>query len=159
MSIFESGQVLILFRFILLATVFCVILSPSPSYAADSVAFVHKNMLPNEPLKTLLSEHDFNQIAEVDLNNDSIDEYILEENTRTSIRNFEILALIDEKLIPLGNIRAQKIMLAYDEQNGVRSILGFKDAKNDYEYDVYAWDAMRSRYSNVKNIKTEGGSE
>lgn len=133
--------------------------SPKLASAADSIAFTDKSNLKSETLKTLLSNRDFNQIAEVDLNNDSIDEYVLERDTNEAFREFEVLALINERLIPLANIQAQKLMIAYDEQNGVRSILGFRDANNDYEYDIYAWDALHSRYGNVKDIKAKGGSQ
>ena len=48
-------------------------------------------------------------------------------------------------------------MVAYDEHHGVRSLLGFKDANNDYEYEVYAWNAMKSTYTRARDLK--GGDQ
>ena len=150
---------MILFRFVLMAVIMCAFFAPNVSYAADSIPFIKKNDFKDTQIKNLLSEQDFNKIAAIDLNEDSIDEYVLERDFKGALRAYELLALIDEQLIPLGIIRAEKLMLAYDQQHGVRSILSFKDANNDYEYEVYAWDAMRSRYSNIKDIETSGGAE
>ena len=129
-----------------------MVFSPAHVLAADSISFINKEDFKNQQLVSLLLEHDFHGIAEVDLNNDSIDEYVLKRDAGGTSQEFQVLALINDTLVPLGNIRAQKLMIAYEENNGVRSILGFKDANNDYEYDIYAWDAMKSRYSNNKGI-------
>ena len=142
-----------------MAVVVCAFFAPSLSSAADSIAFMDKNDFKDIQIQNLLSEQDFNKIAIVDLNDDSINEYVLERDFKGALRAYELLALIDEQLIPLGIIRAEKLMLAYDQQHGVRSILSFNDANNDYEYEIYVWDAMRSRYSNIKDIETSGGAE
>jgi len=131
----------------------CAIFSPSLGYAAESISFIDKNEVDKQQIPSSLSKRNFNQLAEVDLNNDSVAEYILLRDADDSSHAFEVLAMINNRLIPLAKIRAQKLMIAYDENNGVRSILGFKDANNDYEYDIYSWDAMRSKYSNRTSMR------
>ena len=135
-----------LFRLAMVSVMLCVILTPTTSHAADLISFTEKEAFKDIRASRLLASYNFAQIAAIDLNNDSIDEYILSKNSNNLSKEYNVLALTDDGAVSLATISAQKLMLAYDQNAGVRSILGFSDADNDYEYDIYTWDAMRSSF-------------
>lgn len=142
---------MILFRFVFV--VFTVLaFAPSTANTAESLAFTDKNLIENKDLEKVLSSYEYLQFAPVDLNNDSISEYILITDT---LNEFEIIAIKDDLPVSLGTIDALKLMVSHDQTHGVRSLLVFSDPKNDYDYDVYKWDAINSSYALDKNLDVE----
>ncbi len=98
-------------------------------------------------------------IATVDLNGDSLDEYI-GKTTADSSQNSDIApfyvfsstSLHAQTPIYLGVIHARTIMLGYESHHGVRDILAFSNIDNDFDYDAYTWNPMHSRYVHEKQI-------
>jgi len=124
------------------------------SYGADRIVFEDKETARVSHLGFSELGFDFTHVAMVDLNNDSIEEVIVKDTQSGSTARHTILGLSDSDASVIGQIDAQKLMLAYDTQNGVRSILAFKDTNNDFEYDIYRWDALGAQYRTIK-----GGGE
>ncbi len=154
MSFFDIGLVLFYFKFLLTIFFLAFAFQPEMSHATEALTFTHKDSLQKGRAAKLLSHYDFEQFAAVDLNNDSIDEYILKT---TKDEAFEVLALGDDKLISLGVINARKLMVSDSRTNGVRSLFGFSDPNNDFEYDIYTWDAMNSSFVLATKLDQKGG--
>ena len=127
-----------------------------PSYAGESIDFIDKSAFKDMRIVRTLSQHSFSQIAAIDLNNDSIDEYILADPLDGMHYQYEIIASIDKGVASLGKLKGTKLMAAYDTHHGVRNLLGFDDVKNDYEYEVYQWDAASSRFVRERDLKVGG---
>lgn len=143
------------FRLAFLAIILCAPFGKA--YAAEAITFTQDYSAKDKRIKDLISQHAHSKIAVLDLNNDSIDEFIFSKQITANLNQYELMALTDSGAVSLGAITAKKLMLAYDQHNGVRSILGFSDDKNDFNYDVYAWDALNSSYALESEIKKKGG--
>ena len=128
----------------------------TPLYAAENIQFIDKSKLQGAPIQRLLSTHDFSHIARVDLNNDSIDEYILSNMSSKQRYHFDIIAHADDGLVTLGTITGYKLMISHHENHGVRSLLSFDKADNDFQYDIYKWDALTSQFTNARAIASGG---
>ena len=137
-----------LFRLTALALLTAAALLPQASYAADNIEFIEKNLFKNSSARDVVSTYDFQEIAAVDLNSDSLDEFILKDGV------FKVLAQSNGKIIEIGEIDAVKIMLSYKHSHGVRDILAFSSADNDFEYDVYRWDIDKLRYTHKSQDRT-----
>jgi len=88
-------------------------------------------------------------IAPVDLNEDGLHEFIVRDkscDSRKQSCDFKILAENNDKIILLGEIPAYNIALGNAYSQGVRNILAFENAANDYAYAVYVWEPLQSRY-------------
>lgn len=132
-----------------------VLSAPSVVLAADSVQFTLKNSFKSLSTLRSLEAFTFSAIAEVDLNDDGLKEFILRDDTVMDRPEFRILGMNDGKFFELGTVHAQKLMLSYNRNHGVRSILAFENARNDYEYIIYQWDANRSHYVDQKHVLRE----
>ena len=127
-----------------------------PSHAADRIDFVDKTSFDHPDILSALSGHSFQQIAAIDLNNDSIDEYILVDMLDGKHHEYQIIAANGRDVTLLGSVRAIKLMAAYDMNHGVRNLLAYDDARNDFEYEVYHWDALASRFISDKTPQSGG---
>ena len=95
-------------------------------------------------------------IAGADLNRDGIDEFIVDSSGCRAAQTkctYLILAESGENMIRLGRLAAYNIMLADSYSHGVRDIMAFNNADNDFAHTLYVWEPDRSRY-----IMAEGGS-
>lgn len=85
-------------------------------------------------------------VAKADLNEDGFDEYIFKTPTEDGLFNFEVFALPDVKPVSLALFKGKNVMLGNDYKHGVRNLLVFEDAKNDFSYDIHIWNSQDSRY-------------
>ena len=148
-----GGQVLTVSRFILSVCFLVVCAFAIPSYAAESLDFIDKNNAKAHDLANISDHYRFSRVARVDLNNDSIDEFILARAINDTRNHFDVVATTGDGLAELGSFEARKMMVAYDEHHGVRSLLSFNHPDNDFDYDVYQWDAAQSRFVNIRSLK------
>ncbi len=124
--------------------------SPVESFALDHLRFEDKNSFQLQKLPPQIHEQSFSSLARFDLNGDHIDEIILQNQINDISNMYQIYGINDKDAILLGKITAQKIMISYDAKYGVRSILQFTNGDNDYDYDIYEWDAVSSQYKAIK---------
>lgn len=82
----------------------------------------------------------------IDLNEDGIDEIVARSQTCEQQCVFNILAYSNSEFISIGKIEAKHIALGRDYNNGVRNILAYKSDINDFEHDLYLWNALDRRY-------------
>jgi len=85
-------------------------------------------------------------IAKADLNDDEIEELIVRSDCKNSLCDFRVLAELHGKLVELADIQAQNIQLSDTFTNGVRNIIAFKNASNDFDHSVYIWEPQARRY-------------
>lgn len=88
------------------------------------------------------------EIGKADLNNDGLDEFI----ARTKNCNidgkcqFHVLAEADGYIQSLGILAGQNLLLGNEYRHGIRNLLVFKDASNDFDYELYTWHPETSEY-------------
>lgn len=86
-------------------------------------------------------------VAVIDLNGDSIDERIeRRENSTQGMSSFLISADKNGKGVSLGTLNGRKVMAGNHYRHGVRNLLLFQDAGNDFSYDVYGWNPTALGY-------------
>lgn len=99
--------------------------------------------------KTYETDISLYYIADIDLNNDGIDEYILKRKSCESDKSYCIYSIIAEKdnnIILLSKIRAKSIMIGETYSYGIKDILAFKNEINDYNFDIYMWSPSQKMY-------------
>lgn len=135
------------------ATVFMVgILLAINALAIEKLRFNHGLSTISKALIHQHLGHDTAEnfdIAQADLNGDGLYEFIIKQKTCTAPdKNCDIFVLArrDTTMIELLRVQARHVALDRDYHKGVRSLLAFKDAYNDFKYDVYVWEAKQSRY-------------
>lgn len=95
-----------------------------------------------EPLSAL----DF---AKVDLNDDSLPEFILRDKScsgERAICAYNVWAETDQGVISLGTVRAKTLLLGNERSHGVRNLMAFTDTHNDYAYSVFVWNPTEKRF-------------
>ena len=87
-------------------------------------------------------------IAEADLNQDGLSEFILRSKSCKTLPvcRFDILAETDEGIVSLGTIQGKNLLLGNEFTHGVRNILLFEEAMNDFDYELYTWHPELSSY-------------
>lgn len=130
----------------------CAAFAPRVSYAAEDITFSAPDRGDALVIASSIAPEEETQAARIDLNGDDIDEYII-QIPQKKLSTFNIIAYVDDKVLKLGRIKAYRIMVSNDRENGVRDILAFSEDRNDFEYETYQWDATLSRY-----IKKDGGA-
>ena len=135
-------------RFIVFA---CFILAALPGSANAAVGLIFKDDVSARQ-KALIQDY-FQQkppadltIAKADLNDDGTEELIAKANCQAALCDFHILAESHEKLVELADIKAQNIQLSDTFTSGVRNIIAFKNASNDFDHSVYIWEPQARRY-------------
>lgn len=141
-----------LFRLTVLAFLFVATFVSQTSYAADNVAFIEKDRFDDISARSIIASYDFSSIAAFDLNRDGIDEFILKTEIDDAPALFQVIALKDDTHIKIGEIKAMKIMVSYEDHHGVRSILAFNNPHNDFDYRVYQWHAQDAHYMLEKRV-------
>lgn len=109
------------------------------------------NTLLGEVYETDISLY---HIANIDLNNDGIDEHILKRKTCEVSKNqciYSIIAEKDGKIILLSKIRAKNLIIGETSSFGIKDILVFKNEINDYNFDIYMWSPSQKMY--IMNIE------
>ena len=129
--------------------------SISIGYAAIALSFGQKpSIVSLKNIDSFLKTHqrgnqsDYD-IAENDLNNDGLQEFVLRPKTCPSDPKpcqYMILAENKNKIYILGMISAYKLMLSGTFSNGIQDFLAFQSDNNDYEYERYIWSPTEARY-------------
>lgn len=98
---------------------------------------------------TLNKNLDAFEIAKIDLNHDGLYEFILKDGNCTADSlecRFKILAETDTEITELGSLQARTLIVSDQNSHGIRDLLVFQNEHNDYDYDIYVWEPMTSRY-------------
>ncbi len=99
--------------------------------------------------KTYETDISIYYIANIDLNSDGIDEYVLKRKSCIDNKNqciYSIIAEKDGEIILLSKIRAKNLIIGETSSYGIKDILAFKDKINDYNFDIYMWSATEKKY-------------
>ena len=99
--------------------------------------------------KTYKTDISLYNIAEIDLNNDGIDEHILKRkacNTKENQCIYSVIAEKGDEIILLAKIRARNIIAGETSSYGIKDILAFKNEINDYNFDIYMWSPSQKMY-------------
>ena len=109
----------------------------------------------NKVLKFAASARNFNReevvIASTDLNNDAINEYIITpQNSDFCKQNklcpYIIVAFQNHKPIEIGQFDAHKILISNKKSYGIRQIIVYNNAYNDFKYITAIWNPFSFRF-------------
>jgi hypothetical protein len=84
-------------------------------------------------------------LAKIDLNADALDEYIIRAKDITACPQnklcpYVIIALQDHKPIQIGQFDAHKILISNKKNYGIRQIIVYNDAYNDFKNVTAHWN-------------------
>lgn len=131
---------------------FCVVGAVTfPAHALENLIY-NQSLSKSSALllkKYLNTPPNTSNIAQIDLNDDGLSEFIVKPEQctlETTSCEFMILAETDREIISLGTIKARNINVSTKTTSGVRNIHAFDNPLNDFDYSLYHWEAARSRY-------------
>jgi hypothetical protein len=135
--------------------------APASAQVALSFTFI-PGLVDRTALRTYLKsvnkpELSSFDIAGPDLNKDGLREFVLRPKGCTAATmgcTYLILAEKRQKIIALGEITAQKVILSPSFSHGIQDFLAFQSDTNDYEYVRYAWSPSEMRYTLAEPQKT-----
>jgi len=85
-----------------------------------------------------------------DLNGDGLDEVILRLCPELeTVCPYKIYALQGDKSVLLGEFSAHSVRLADSSTQGIADLAVYANKMNDYNYTLYIWDPLESRYNKV----------
>lgn len=89
------------------------------------------------------------KILKTDLNEDGIDEFIMRHGCEKDggMCAYSLLAESGGEIMELLTIRARNIALGNAYTSGVRNVIAYNNATNDYMRRVYVWEPAASRYT------------
>lgn len=137
------------FKFLMMGIGTMMLTLGNPAKAFEAVDFSSEI---SKPLQSFLSQNtgetsETYMVSKADLNQDFMPEYIIrQQDCKDRLCRFFVVAQTDQDFISLLDFKARKIALSDQNTNGVRNILAFKNALNDFDYDVYTWEATRQKY-------------
>jgi hypothetical protein len=85
------------------------------------------------------------QLAQVDLNEDGLPEYIVRTGCE-DFCHFLVLAKKNDMVLEIGNIYARALELGASYSGSVRNIIAFQTPGNDYKQTVYSWEPASAQY-------------
>jgi len=89
------------------------------------------------------------QIGKIDLNHDGENELIFKTtNCRRPETKCLFIIMAQSELTPaeLGKVEAYNLLIDEKTTNGVRNLLSYENPLNDFDYEVYNWDAQSKSY-------------
>lgn len=116
--------------------------APAQSYKhQQAIEFIQKNVVTTNDM----------QLAQVDLNDDFIDEYILKpvdtaQCANTPLCPHYIIAWQDDALILIGQFNAKKLVIGTKKDYGVRQLILYNHPYNDYRTVTTYWNPHRFQY-------------
>lgn len=133
-----------------------VLLAPLRSHAGEKLRF--------EPalsvLKTIQAPEGFSGsevlAAAADLNEDGLPEFIFQREAAGGGYDFRIYAQDAKKrdaLVLLGAMQGTKILLSNDYKHGIRNLLIFNDAYNDFAYQAFGWSPKSRQYEMIQTTQ------
>lgn len=127
----------------------------TPAYAAETLLFDSKTgpssriALAAYSLETANSELSRYDFAQADLNDDGIHEFILRDKvcaTGQNLCDYNVWAETEKGIISLGTVHAKTILLGNEQTHGIRNLLAFDNASNDFDYTLYVWQPEKALY-------------
>ena len=123
----------------------------TPALASEKLIYNQKlskssSLLIKKFLNSSPSEFD---IAQIDLNDDGLSEFIIRPktcNAHVAPCQFSIVAETGNDIVSLGVIDAMAVSVDAETTSGVRNIHAFDNPRNDFDYSLYNWEAARSQY-------------
>ena len=87
-------------------------------------------------------------IAKTDLNSDGLYEFILRpQGCGNQIKcRYVILAENGSEIHTLGDFEGVNLLLGTEFSHGIRNLLVFNNAANDFDYELYTWHPKMSAY-------------
>ena len=88
------------------------------------------------------------EVAPTDLNGDGLYEFILRsKDCQQALQcRFIVFGETDEGVLLLGEMTGHNVLLGNDSSYGVRNLLIYSNAVNDYDYELLRWDPRHSEY-------------
>ena len=88
------------------------------------------------------------ELSKTDLNNDGLDEFIARSKDcqKGAVCKFHVFAETRDNIFSLGSFEGQNILLGNEFHHGIRNLLVFPKATNDFDYHLYTWHPEHSAY-------------
>jgi hypothetical protein len=124
----------------------------SAAYANDLLRFDKPQSYKQQQALKALENQDLSYvIANIDLNNDFIDEYVIRPENMASCPKaplcpFTIVAFENRKPIIIGTFDAHKMLVSHQKTYGVRHIIVYNQSHNDYTSAEAAWNPFSYRF-------------
>lgn len=140
---------------LILSGILLAIVSRNLADAAQPVIFqpIPDNVKQSSAIEFITAAAGFSQtnteIAQIDLNNDDLYEYIA-KNTQCSPANgcpYLIVAQSNNDYIIIGEFSGKNISISDKQTHGIRDILVYNQSLNDYQHNTLSWDMNRMQYS------------
>jgi hypothetical protein len=130
-----------------LITVIVISLTPSLTCAQEPLSFRDaKSYKERKALSFTQKEQQAPDIkhvlSAVDLNGDSLDEYITRPQSCTAkdLCNYHVIAFMQDNPITLLTVKARKIIIEDTHKYGIRNLLIFNSKMNDFQKSRYTWN-------------------
>ncbi len=149
-----------LFSVLILFLIFLPFLPPTAALAAEQELRFKpstEDVRGKAVLETLTATKNFDAaagfgMAEVDLNNDGVEEWVVREDRdpsckATAICRFFILGLKKKEPVLLGEIYAGQIKILDQKMYGVRSLAVYNNPKDDFAYVRFNWKPELGQFS------------
>lgn len=120
-------------------------------YDADISALTAHKISKHETFNSIAL--DALDVAKADLNQDGIPELIIREKTcleTDEMCDYHVMADTQDSLFVLVSFKAKYLAIGQEKSSGVRNILVFKNQLNDFDYDVYTWNANNKNFERVQ---------
>ncbi|MEM8833985.1 MAG: hypothetical protein AAGB32_05540 [Pseudomonadota bacterium] len=130
---------------------------PTPSKAQQTIQYAAPHSFREKEItaayKQEINSDDPFIIAKTDLNDDFINEYVLRPAncTKGQICSHGIMVYMDEKPLLIGEFDAHKIAIAFKKDYGVKRLIVYNQAHNDFSSKLARWDPQLFQYKLPKN--------
>lgn len=129
-----------------------LILLPYSGSATEPLFFKEMSGSEASTFSSLLKiDEEITHLARTDLNKDGLDDFILFEKKPDCLKkitpcSYFILGQAKEDIALLNQIEAYNIAVSDIYKFGVRDLIVYNNAHNDYAHIVYRWDPASRRY-------------
>ena len=136
---------------------FLFLLWPVPSKAQQSISYGEPESFREKEIvqayQKLLKDDSPLLIAKTDLNDDFINEYVLKpkECSTSQICRHGVMVYMQEKPHIIAEFDAHKIAIAFKKDYGVRRLIVYNQAHNDFSSKLARWDPQLFQYNLPKN--------
>ena len=88
-------------------------------------------------------------IAQVDLNNDDMYEYIVKNTRCTPAKgcDYRVIAQSNDDFTLIGKFSGKNISISDKQTHGIRDILVYNQNLNDYQHNTLKWDMQNMQYN------------
>lgn len=137
---------------VLSVTLLLFFMLPSLGEAAEILRFKNPESLRENKAIELISElSDQYKIAKIDLNDDLIDEYIIKPSNdqicgQNKLCRHIIVAYRQDTPLTIGEFNAHKILILNEKTYGIRDLIVYNDAYNDFKNVTARWNPFNFKY-------------